>query len=130
MRFRNRYSIQYKLKCLELVKILGIYKTSKIIGIDKKSVRYWYLNKEKLENIIEKNYSYRLPGGGSKIKFPKQEENVFLFILKCNEIGINLNMNLIIEEFLRVCPERNSYSKKNLKNWYYRFSKRYNYKLK
>ena len=127
MKIRNRYSIKFKLKCLELVKIFGIYKTSKIIGIDKKSVRYWYLNMEKLEKIADKQHFYRLPGGGSKIKFPEQEKKVFLFIHKCNEIGINLNSNLIIEEYCRICPKMITCSKKTLRKWYHRFSKRYNF---
>ena len=48
MKFRNRYSIKFKLKCLELVKILGIYRTSKILKIDKKCFKNCYLNQEQL----------------------------------------------------------------------------------
>ncbi len=36
MKFKKKYSIQFKLKCVELVPILGIYGTSIIVGIDKK----------------------------------------------------------------------------------------------
>jgi len=38
-------------------------------------------------------------------------------------------MNLIIEEFHRVCPEMKTFPKKKLTKWYYRFLKRYNLKI-
>ncbi len=61
MKFRKKYSIQFKLKCLELVPILGIYRTSLILGIHKNCITSWNLNKKKLQKIKEKNSSYRLP---------------------------------------------------------------------
>ena len=126
MKFRNKYSIKFKLKCLELVKILGIYRTSKILKIDKKCFKNWYLNEEQLQNMKEKNCFYRLPGGGKKIKFPEQEKKICLFILNCHEIGIKLNTNLIIEEYCRICTEMINYSKRTLRKWYDRFCKRNN----
>ena len=56
MNGRNRYSIRFKLKCLEIVNILGIYKTSKIMGIPMQSLKNWNLNREKLKKLNEKNY--------------------------------------------------------------------------
>ena len=49
------------------------------------------------------------------------------FILKCNEIGIILNMKLIIEECYRICSEMQNYSYYLLRKWIYRFLKRNNY---
>ena len=54
MKIKKRYSIKFKLKCLEIVNILGIYKTSKIMGIHMQSLKNWDLNKEKLKNINDK----------------------------------------------------------------------------
>ena len=125
MKFRNKYSIQFKLKCLELVNILGFYRTSIIIGIKIKSIKDWYLRREKLQNIIKKNCTYRLPGGGCKVKHRKKEEEVLYFIIKCKEIGIILTPNLVIEEYSRICPEMEKYSKSSLRKWYYRFLKRH-----
>ena len=127
MKFRKKYSIQFKLKCIELVQILAIYGTSLFIGIDKKYITSWTLNKQKLQNINVKKSLYRLPGGGSKIKFPNKEKEIFNFIDRCKEIGINLNMNLIIEEFCCICPEMKKCSKNTLRKWYYRFMKRINH---
>ena len=62
MKLKNKYSIRFKLKCLELVKILGIYKASIIIGINRKSIRDWYLKSQKYLDINKKNSTYRLPG--------------------------------------------------------------------
>ena len=85
---------------------------------------------KKLQNIKNKNNSYRLPGGGNKVKFPSKEKEIVLFINRCKEIGINLNMNLIIEEFCCLCPYMKKYSKNTLRKWYYRFLKRINYNIK
>ena len=104
MKFRNKYSIQFKLKCLELANILGYYRTSIIIGINKKCIKDWYLKKEKFQNIIKKNCTYRLPGGCCKVKYPNKEEEILYFIIKCKEIGIILNPNLVIQEYCRICP--------------------------
>ena len=130
MKFRKKYSIQFKLKCIELAKILGIHRSSLIIGIDKKCISSWKLNMKKLQSINKKSISYRLPGGGCKVKFPNKEKDIFLFINRCKEIGIKLNMNLIIEEFCSVCPYMKKYSKNSLRKWYYRFLKRINYNIK
>ena len=88
MKFRKKYLIKFKLKCLELVPILGIYGTSKFVGIEKKYINSWNLNKKKFQKIKEKNSSYRLPGGGCKVKYPIKEKEIFLFINRCKEIGI------------------------------------------
>ena len=125
MKFRNKYSIHFKLKCLELVNILGYYRTSIIIGINKKCIKDWYLKREKFQNIIKKNCTYRLPGGGCKVKNRNKEEEVLNFIIKCKEIGINLNPNLVIEEYCRICPEIKKNTKTCLRKWFYRFMKRY-----
>ena len=61
MKLNNKYSIRFKLKCLDLVKIFGIYRTSIIIGINRKSIRERYLNTQKYLAIEKKNYRYRLP---------------------------------------------------------------------
>ena len=130
MKIRRKYSIQFKLKCLDLVKIVGIYRTSIIIGIDKKCIRCWNLNKEKFENIVKTNFSYRLPGAGCKLRCPDIQEKIKLFITKCKEIGINLTMNLIIQEYCRICPEKKNCSKSTLRKWYYRFLKKNNFTIK
>jgi hypothetical protein len=101
MKLRNKYSIQFKFKCLELTNILGYYRTSIIIRIKKICIKDWYLNWEKLQNIIKKNCTYRIPGRGCKVKRLKKEEEVLYFIIKCKEIGIILTPNLVFEEYCR-----------------------------
>ena len=130
MKFRKKYSIQFKLKCLELAKKLGIYKTSLFLGINRKCISSWILNKKNLQNVEKKSSSFRLPGGGCKVKYPIKEKEMLNFINRCKEIGIHLNMNLIIEEFCSLCPDMKSYSKNSLRKWYYRFLKRINYSIK
>jgi len=129
MKFRNKYSIQFKSKCIELVNILGVYRTSVILGIDKKCIKYWYFQRANFHNIIKANCCYRLPGAGKKVKYLKKEEEVMYFIIKCKEIGIILNSNLIIEEYCRICPDVKNNSYSSLRKWFYRFLKRFNYSI-
>ena len=120
----RKYSVLFKLKCIEIVKIIGINKVSKITRIDKKCIRQWYLNRELLQNIKKKDTTYRLPGGGAKIKYPILEREITKFIYRCVDIGIKLNNNLIIQEMIRINPENKNKSKMSLKKWYYRLRKR------
>ena len=84
-----------------------------------------YLKKEKFQNIIKKNITYRLSGGGFKVKNNNKEEEVLHFIIKCKEIGIILTPNLVIEEYCRIFPEMEKYSKSSLRKWFNRFLKRH-----
>ena len=127
MKLKNKYSIKFKLKCLDLIKILGIYRTALILKINRKCIRNWYKNRQKLYDIEEKISTYRLPGGGNKIKNPKKEAEMVLFMNRCKEIGIILNTKLIVQEYCRICPDMKKYSKSSLKNWCYRFLKRNNF---
>ena len=124
MKLNNKYSIGFKLKCLELVKVLGIYRTSIIIGINRKSIRDWYLNTQKYLDVKKKNSTFRLQGGGAKEKYPKKEDEIALFVIRCKEIGLPLNAKSIIEEYCRICPNMKKYSIHTLKKWCYNFLKR------
>ena len=127
MKLKNKYSIQFKLKCLDLVKILGIYRTSLILRINRKCIRDWNNKRQKYYAIKEKISTYRLPGGGNKVKNLKKEAEIALFMIRCQEIGIILKTRLIVQEYCRICPEMKKYSKLTLKKWCYRFLKRNNY---
>ena len=67
--------------------------------------------KIKIPKYNKKNCTYRLPGGGCKIKYPNKEEEILYFIIKCKEIGIILNPNLVIQEYCRICHEIKKNSK-------------------
>lgn len=49
-----------------------------------------------------KKLFFRLSDERNRIKFLEEEEKIVLFIFGCKEIGINLNSNLIIDEFCRI----------------------------
>ena len=111
MKIKNKYSIQFKLKSLDLVKILGIYRTSLILRINIKCIRDWYKNRQKFNIIEDKISTYRLKGGGNKVKNLKKEAEILLFMSRCKEIGIIVNTQLIIQEYCRICPDMKKYSK-------------------
>ncbi len=123
MKFR-KYSIEYKLKCLEMVKKFGIYKISKCTKIDKKCIKYWIKNKEKFQNIIDKKNTFRLPRKDSLLG-KIEEIEIIHFILKCKEIGIPINTKLVVDELMRIYPELKSYSIITLKHWCYKLYKRH-----
>jgi len=57
---KRKDSIEFKLKCLEMVKNFGIYKISKFINIDKNCFKHWINNKEKFQNVIDKKNTFLL----------------------------------------------------------------------
>ena len=125
MRYR-KFSIHFKLKCLNLVKQKGLYKTSKITGIDKTYFIKWKLNKAKFEKINKKKSTFRLP----KIKQTKiLEKNLILFINRCKEIGIPLTLTLILNQMYDMNPHLKNVLKNTLRRWVYRFLKKNNYNI-
>ena len=50
---KSKYSIEIKLKCLELEQIIGIGKTSNITGINKKCIKNWRKNESFYTNKVD-----------------------------------------------------------------------------
>ena len=124
----KKYSIIDKLKYIELANQIGISKVASLTGIDRKSIKEWIKNKDKLMSMTNKEIKYRLPGGGAKSQMAFKEHHLIYFILKYKKVGIKITPKLVYEELLRIEP---SYIKKGiftLKNLCYRFLKK-NYNL-
>lgn len=128
MKFR-KYSIEFKLKCLEIVKKYGIYKISKYIGIDKNCIKRWIVNKEKLQNVKDKKNTFRLSNRRSILLKVEGEIEIIHFILRCKEIGIPINTDLVINELTRINPKLQLFAKSTLKKWCYSFYKRNNFNI-
>ena len=124
MKFK-KYTIDFKLKIIPLIPLLGYYGVSKIYGIDRKSLREWKKRKNELEKIKNKENSFRLPGGGTKIKNPEIENQISKFLLRCNEIGIPINTGMIIDELIRIEPNMKFKERSSLRKWCYRFLGRF-----
>ena len=120
----KKYSIEEKLYYVNLSSKIGLHKTSLISGIDRKSLREWSKNKNKLEKIINKQTKYRLPGGGAKSKTNNLENHLIYFILCCKKVGMRITSNLVINELLRIAPSNYEKTIGALRNWCYRFFKR------
>ncbi len=100
-------------------------KLSKRTWIDKKCIKYWIKNKETFQNIIDKKNTFRLPSKGSLFVKIDKEIEIINCILKRKEIRIPININLIVDELIRIFPELKKYSI-TLKKWFYKFYKRHN----
>ena len=124
MKFK-KYSIDFKLKIIPLIPILGYYGVSKIYGIDRKSLREWRKRKDQLEKMKNKETSFRLPGGGTKPKNPEIENEIAKFLYRCNEIGIPTTTGMIIDELIRIQPEMKNKERSSLRKWCYRFLGRF-----
>ena len=127
MKILRKFTIDDKLKCIEMVSQMGYQKVSELTGIDRKSLREWNRNKEKLKKITNKEKTFRLPGGGAKPITLKIENLLIEFIKKCRKIGLNINSKVVIDELCRIAPNMLNKSRKALRNWCYRFFKRHNY---
>ncbi len=122
----RKYSIQFKYNCIKFIDIMGINKTANLFGVHRKCIREWYLNKDNYKYFKDKNSIYRLPGGGAKLKYPKAEKKLIAFIYKCLEIGIVLNIDLIIKELCRIQPDVKNKKRNTLRKFCYNFLKRHN----
>jgi len=58
----RKYSLEFKLKCLEIEKKFGIYIYT---GIDKNCIRHWKINKQKFQNIKNKKNTFRFSNSRS-----------------------------------------------------------------
>ena len=123
----RKYSIEDKLKCLELVEEIGYQKVSEMTGIDRKSLKEWEKKKKQLQSMDNKEKSFRLPGGGAKPKTAEKEQQIVKFIEDCLQIGIKVDTALIINELCRIYPEMLEKSRRTLRKWCYRFLKRHKY---
>ncbi len=127
MKILRKFTIDDKLKCIEMVSKMGYQKVSHLTGIDRKSLREWNKNKEKLKKIIHKDKTFRLPGGGAKPKTLEVEDLLIQFIRKCRKNGLIVNSKVVIDELCRIVPQMLNKSRKALRNWCHRFFKRHNY---
>ena len=91
MKILRKFTIDDKLKCIEMVSKMGYQQVSELTGIDRKSLREWNRNKEKLKKITNKEKTFRLPGGGAKPKTLNIENLLIDFIKKCRKIGLIVN---------------------------------------
>ena len=123
----RKYSIEDKLKCLELVEEIGYQKVSEMTGIDRKSLKEWEKKKKQLQSMDNKENSFRLPGGGAKPKTAEKEQQIVKFIENCLQIGIKVDTALIINELCRISPEMLQKNRRTLRKWCYRFLKRHKY---
>ena len=123
----RKYSIEDKLKCIELVEEIGYQKVSEMTGIDRKSLKEWQKKKKQLQSMDNKENSFRLPGGGAKPKTAEKEQQIVQFIENCLQIGIKVDTALIINELCRIYPEMLEKTRRTLRKWCYRFLKRHKY---
>ena len=123
----RKYSIEDKLKCIELVEEIGYQKVSEMTGIDRKSLKEWQKKKKQLQSMDNKENSFRLPGGGAKPKTAEKEQQIVKFIENCLQIGIKVDTALIINELCRISPEMLQKTRRTLRKWCYRFLKRHKY---
>ena len=123
----NKYTIEEKLRCIEFAEKNGIKNVSKLTGIDRKSLREWVKQRNKLKNIENKGKKFRLPGGGAKPKTLIHEKYLVKFINDCMEKKINVDASFIINEICRIDPEMKKKTQKALRSWCHRFLKRNKY---
>ena len=123
----RKYTIEDKLRCIEFAEKNGIKSVSELTGIDRKSLREWFKQRNQLKNIENKGKKFRLPGGGAKPKTLIYEKYLINFIDDCMKKNINVDANLIISELCRIEPEMQKKTQKALRSWCLRFLKRNKY---
>ena len=72
------YSFAFKLKVIDFAEKHGKYKASKLFKIDRKRVREWCQNKEKLQEGLK--CRRQLAGGGRSVRFIDIDKELEIWI--------------------------------------------------
>ena len=97
------------------------------VKVNGKSLREWSKKRNELLKIVNKDTTFRLPGGGAKPKTLAQEKSIVKFVEQCIKVGIKIDSSLVINELCRINPEMLKKTRRALRKWSYRFLKRHNY---
>ena len=122
------YSVTFKLKVIKLAEEKGKHYASKTYGVDRKRVREWCQQKEKL-NKLPKNRQ-RLEGAGKPLKYADIDNKLLEWLSERREAGVRKTGKALKREALRLHRANGSQSFKASCGWYTRFIKRHNLSLR
>ena len=100
---------------------------AKLFAVDRKRVREWCQNKEKLEALLAsssvKKKNKRLPGGGRQVRYKDIEEELLAWFDDRCEAGVRVTGKSLKTEALRLHKLKGNQNFKASQGWYSSFIK-------
>ena len=118
------YSFAFKLKVIDFAEKHGKHKASKLFYIDRKRVREWCQNKEKLQEGLK--CRRRLAGGGRSVRFLDIDEELEMWIKERRSKGVRITGKSLRQQALMLHKEKGNQSFKASSGWFTSFKKRHN----
>ena len=91
---RNSYTMEFKKKVLKFAQENSIRKAAAKFNIDRKRIREWNLNKDKI--VVTKPKRQRLDGAGRKIQSQDMEEEILRRIFERRSKMLRVSRKLIM----------------------------------
>ena len=120
---RRSYSVNFKLKAIELAEEKGKHFAAKALNVDRKRIRDWCQNKMKIKD--QPKSKKRALGGGRKCKFPGLEESLLQWFSERRSAGVRVTGKALKREALRLHRLNGNQSFKASHGWFRRFQKRH-----
>jgi hypothetical protein len=126
----HSYDLAFKLKVITYAKDHGNSKAAKYFNVDRKRVREWRQNEDRLKGAASvasgSGRRKRLSGGGRKLNFPHIEEELAKWIKAKRDRGVRVTGKALKQEAIRQHRENGNPSFKASCSWLRRFMKRHN----
>ncbi len=128
------YDLQFKLKAIERAEEEGNHATARALGIDRKRLREWRMQKVELQAIVQSEGEMRtnskrrrLCGGGCTAKFANEEQIIADWILEQREQHFRVTRNMIAEKAKQVFEDNDF---KASQGWMNNFMRRWNFTIR
>ena len=118
------YNVRFKLKVIKLAEEKGKHHAAKLFKVDRKRVREWVQNKEKLM-ALPKNKN-RLRGAGRPLKYKDIDVGLMRWLSDRRQAGIRVTGKALKHEALLRHRENGCQSFKASYGWFTKFKRRHN----
>lgn len=122
------YTAAFKLRVIQLAEERGEHHVAKLFNVDRKRVREWCINKEKIGSLAETRK--RVDGGGCGLKYPDIEERLLKWFADKRASGARVMGQSLKYEALQLHKESGSQQFKASNGWYNKFKKRNNISMR
>ncbi|MES9880141.1 MAG: hypothetical protein ABW185_04590 [Sedimenticola sp.] len=121
---KKSYPASFKLKVVDVAEQKGKHFASKVFNVDRKRVREWVQNKEKIQTFAK--LRKRATGAGKRVGYPDIEENLLAWFNERRSAGIRVTGKALKYEALRLHKAGGNQSFKASCGWFRRFKTRNN----
>lgn len=122
----KKYTIEYKLKVIDLSKATSIHQASEDTGVDRKRIREWISNENELKQCSNKTTRKTLHKGKTPESYAI-ENQLIEFIIRNRKMDNPVTSWELIHHLLQLEPSFQQKTMHALQMWSYKFMKRNNF---